>query len=409
MRRERGRRGWERLKLALARASSLLALDSASDGERGSLGRMNIRTQIDASSLDAWVVAAVESERVARAVGIIRRPTIQARRGAEEAKVDARRQVTGRVEAEHSAVIAPEGVAVHDLTRSVRRKMKRRVGAASRDVERAERGREPQPTALDTVSEAVVKRENAVSLSCRGTEWIPERRVSTRDAGGTFDGAERSPPHIHEAAGGAGAATRKQLDDARDCIRPVDDARRPTDDLDAIEIVRGEGSEVERASRIVQRDAIDEDLHVVALPTTREQRRRGAERSAAHHHQSGDGGERIAHNGDAARPEVVAADDRDGRRRNFELDGNARGGDHHRHKNRRVARLLSEQGCRDEERKSEPNVRDFHRNKLGTGNWELGTGNWERRLVAGSSCWELVVAACCVVIPSEVVESAVSS
>lgn len=96
--------------------------------------------------------------------------------------------------------------------------------------------------------------------------------------------AAREPTGAKRRAATQTIATtsREELDDAGHRIGPVQHTRRAANDLDAIEVVDGEGGEIECAAGIVHRNPIDEDLRVLALAAADEERRRAAVRSRLH-------------------------------------------------------------------------------------------------------------------------------
>src|SRR5205085_6801953 len=75
-------------------------------------------------------------------------------------------------------------------------------------------------------------------------------------------------------AGLAGSLFRENLNRAGERARSVDRALRSAHDFDAIDVVRGEISKVERALQtLIDRNAVEQDLRVFAAKSTREDRR----------------------------------------------------------------------------------------------------------------------------------------
>ena len=75
---------------------------------------------------------------------------------------------------------------------------------------------------------------------------------------------------IGRCGGTGGSAPREDLDHARDGVRAVQNARRPTHDLDAVDVVRGEVTEVKRTTCRIHRYAIDENFGVPAFSAAEE-------------------------------------------------------------------------------------------------------------------------------------------
>ena len=74
----------------------------------------------------------------------------------------------------------------------------------------------------------------------------------------------------------------EDLHDSGHGIGSIENARWSTHDLDAFDVVQCEQAEIERATRIIERDAVDEHLRVIALAAAREERRRRAIRAGLH-------------------------------------------------------------------------------------------------------------------------------
>ncbi len=71
----------------------------------------------------------------------------------------------------------------------------------------------------------------------------------------------------------AGWTASEYLDDSRHGVSAVQNACRAADNLDALDIVDRQPGEIDRSARIVHRDAVDEDAHVVVFAATDEERR----------------------------------------------------------------------------------------------------------------------------------------
>ncbi len=81
-------------------------------------------------------------------------------------------------------------------------------------------------------------------------------------------------------------AFREELDHTRHRIRSVERRKRAAHDFDAIQVVGREVAEVERAARLVDRNAVDHHLVVVALAAADEERRHAAGRARANDHRA---------------------------------------------------------------------------------------------------------------------------
>src|SRR5689334_43661 len=110
-----------------------------------------------------------------------------------------------------------------------------------------------------------------------------------RQLGVRFDVIRRVAPatRVERAARPRAAMAREDLDDASDGVRAIQHTRRTAHDLDSLDIVEGEETEVEGAAGIVHRDTVDQHLRVVALRAAREERRRSAEGSRLHDRHAG--------------------------------------------------------------------------------------------------------------------------
>src|SRR5687767_8857058 len=193
-----------------------------------------------------------------------------------------------------------------------------------------------------------------------------------------------------EARHGASSA-RENLHDPRYCLGPVENAGRPANDLDAIDVVRGEIRQIDCSARLVDRDAIDQYLEIVALAAAQEHRGNrpgGATPDDAHARDLAQG---IGNEADASLTKVAAIEASCGSGR-YNLSAlDLRRSDDDRGQARRVRLLLCMHGrggqCRKgEHAESGPTVPDDARcatpRRGGTSLETLGA----RGLDAGSGC-----------------------
>jgi hypothetical protein len=142
------------------------------------------------------------------------------------------------------SVVAAHRVAVDDLAGAVGGKVELAVGEPCRQarVERAERRAEER--AADALTEAAVERLEAIGRVARRTERIAQARVAAVNARVEVTAAVAAAARREVAVRDAGAATREELHDAGHRVGAVQDARGPTDDLDAVEIVGRERRQI---------------------------------------------------------------------------------------------------------------------------------------------------------------------
>ncbi len=127
-------------------------------------------------------------------------------------------------------------------------------------------------------SDATSLRYALLNASIPSLAWWASPSVSAPWAAASADARvgltcpERTAAHREACVERRRRAAGEELDHSRHGIAPVQDTRRPPHDLDALQVVGGDGAKVDRTSRVVHRNAVDEDLHVVALPTADEER-----------------------------------------------------------------------------------------------------------------------------------------
>jgi hypothetical protein len=128
--------------------------------------------------------------------------------------------------------------------------------------------------------------------------------------------------------------------------------------------------EIERAAGVVHRNAVDEDLGVLALAAADEERRRAAVRAGLDERESRHGAQRIDGRGDALGAELITRDDGDRRGLAVRRDGRARRRDDDGRDARRIgyallrARGEREQQCRGNQREHGEGS-EFHRSNQG--------------------------------------------
>ena len=141
---------------------------------------------------------------------------------------------------------------------------------------------------LDTAGEsgllvAVVVFENAVGVLAAQGEGVGEGVGAAGEGALPAAGGEAACVKGQSTAGRAGAPPGEDLDDAADRVGSVQRRPRSPDDLDALDVVGGEGPEVEGAAGLVHGDAVDEHLDVVGLAAAQEDRGDRAEGAATDH------------------------------------------------------------------------------------------------------------------------------
>ena len=159
----------------------------------------------------------------------------------------------------------------------------------------------PSSAASDEAQRGAVAERRAERARQRGVvEVIVRRVVVGRDRGHVDRSSRRRPPFPprppppraveNDPPSKRSAdlrlrrrpAAREQLDDAGHRVGSVERGIGAAHELDAIEVLRGDVAEIERAARLVQRNAVEQHLGVVALAAADEERRHRAETAGAH-------------------------------------------------------------------------------------------------------------------------------
>src|SRR5688572_27857566 len=90
----------------------------------------------------------------------------------------------------------------------------------------------------------------------------------------------------------------------------MQDARWAANDLDSIDVVGGEMTEIEEAARRVNGYSVDQHLRITALPAAQEQRRHRPKRSGLNNRGSRNLTESVGHPGHSPLPQVVTQNHR---------------------------------------------------------------------------------------------------
>ncbi len=132
----------------------------------------------------------------------------------------------------------------------------------------------------------------------------------------------------------------EDLDDASHRIRSVQHTHRPAHHLDAVDVVGRQMREIDAAAGVVQRDAIEQHLHVIALAPAHEQRRLPAVAPRLDDVRTRNGLEGVGHGTNALRHEIRSPQNGHRGRDEVRRHRYARGGHDDRLKHNSVLRLL---------------------------------------------------------------------
>src|SRR4026209_1200474 len=135
-------------------------------------------------------------------------------------------------------MLSPIGVAVDRHSGEIRRVVKLGRGVPSGDSGIAGRTlTQGQRRAQRAVSILVVEWENAITGVLRGTNGETAQRGRSSGVGNQIERLVCARSPRYRCASVAGAFSRKDLNDSGYGIRAVQDTRRPSHDLDAIDVV----------------------------------------------------------------------------------------------------------------------------------------------------------------------------
>ena len=269
----------------------------------------------------------------------------------QELSLDRAGEPAGEVERERGGSLGVELVAIGGRAGEIRRKMECAIREAARERDAGVRvGLGPHPPARHGVAIVVVEVVDPVGRPARHCRRPAHRVAAAECVGLPAKRAVGARLSVRTHRGASSAVPRHDLDHTGDRIRSVQDAARAADDLDPVDVVGGQIGEVVSATRLIDRHAVDQDLHVVALPAAEKERRLRTEPASLHHLRAGHLPERVSHRANPLRAKIVAAKHRHGNAHRVGTHRISRRRDHDLGKEGGVTRLLGVErgGCEQE-------------------------------------------------------------
>ncbi len=297
--------GGAELAHRLVEAPLTVVVERSADGEHGVVRDMKVRTRIHAAT--GHLVQTAEGAVVLVVIEVVVHATVAAVRRQEEHALDPLQQKARRTQRERGALTELECVAVDKIPRAVRREVEVVVRVAHR---KSEFGRIVRPQvdqrARGGIPVVVVERVGAVGRKAAHRYGVSPGARTPGEAGLQVGGAvaPRAEAAVHSRL--AAAFAGEDLDDAAHGVRPVEHARGPPHHLDPLDVVRAEVRQVDGAARLIDRHAVDQHLHVIALAAAHEQRRFSPPRAALHDAEPRQAGHGIRYATNAALSELLA-------------------------------------------------------------------------------------------------------